>query len=91
MRACEVQHSVFFFFAHSHEYGEHATSTALKASAQQHQQGTPCVCDTPICALLLWLVGFFGACLVSAIADPSFAATMGGIAILDENIRTVRI
>ena len=32
------------------------------AAAHEHQQATPCVCDTPICAVLLWLVVFIGAC-----------------------------
>ena len=36
------------------------------AAAHNHQQATPCVCDTPICAVLLWLqvvvvfIGFAG-------------------------------
>ena len=25
------------------------------AAAHKHQQATPCVCDTPVCAVLLWL------------------------------------
>ena len=46
------------------------------------------MCGTSICAVLLWLVGFFGACFVSIIDDLSLAAAVGGIAILDENIRS---
>ena len=39
-------------------------------SAQQHQQATPCVCGTSICAVLLWLVAFFVACFVSVVLLP---------------------
>ena len=49
------------------------------------------MCGTPICTVLLWLVDFFGACFVSVIDDLSFAAVVGGIVILDENVRTVSI
>ena len=49
------------------------------------------MCGTSICAVLLWLVGFFGACFVSVIDDLSFAAAVGIIAILNENIGSVRI
>ena len=67
-------------------------STTLKTAAQQQQQQvTPCVCGTFISAVLLWLVDFFGACFVYVIDYLSFAAAVGGIAILDENIRTVWI
>ena len=53
------------------------------AAQQHHQQVTPCVCGTSICAVLLWLVGFFGACLVYVLDYLSFAAdVVGGIAIL---------
>ena len=30
------------------------------AAVDKHQQGTPCVFDTHICAVLLWLVVFLG-------------------------------
>ena len=42
-------------------------------------------------AVLLWLVDFFGACFVYVIDDLSFTAVVGGIAILEENVRTVWI
>ena len=59
-----------------------------KTAAKKHQQATPCVCGTSIRAALLWLVDFFGACFVSVIDDLSFAVAVGGMVILDENIRT---
>ena len=59
--------------------------------AQHHQQVTPCVCGTSICAVLLLPVEFFGACFVYVIDFLYFAAAVGGIAILDENSRTVSI
>ena len=41
--------------------------------------------------VLLRLVDFFGVCFVYGIDDLSLAAVVGGIDILDENVRTVRI
>ena len=76
---------------HSYEHSQHTESTTLKTAARQHQQATPCVCGTCICAVLQWLVGFFGAYFVSVIDDLNFAAAVHGIAILDKNIRTVGI
>ena len=49
------------------------------------------MCGTSICAVLLWLVDFFGVYFVYVIDDLSFAAVVGGIDILDENVRTVWI
>ena len=62
-----------------------------KSAAQQHQQAPPCVCSTSIYVVLLWLVDFFGACFVCVIDNLYFAAAVRGIAILEENIRTVWI
>ena len=76
---------------HSHGHSQQAESTTLKAAAQQHQQAKPCAYGTSICAVLLWQVEFFGACFISVIDDLSFAAAVGGIAILDENIRNAWI
>ena len=47
------------------------------------------MCDVSICTVLLWLVDFFGACFVYVIDYLFFAAVVGSIAILDENVRTV--
>ena len=47
------------------------------------------LCGTSICAVLLRLVGSFGACFVYVIDDLTFAAVVGDIAILDENVRTL--
>ena len=64
------------------------------AAAHKHQQATPCVCDTPICAVLLLLVVCLGACgpynpqstflQLCAVCDRSKLA-LGG------NVRTVWI
>ena len=76
---------------HNHEHSQDAESTTLTTAAKQHQQATPCVCGSCICAVLLWSLDFFGALFVAAIDDLYFAGVVGGIAILDENIRTVWI
>ena len=65
-------------------------STTLRTATQQHQQATPCMCGTSVCTVL-WLVDFFEACFLNVIDYLSFAAAVGGIAIMDENVRIVWI
>ena len=62
--------SVFFLFPHEHTTHIYQVETDNGQRAQRfnavphkHQQTSPCVCDTPICTVLLWLlliVAFFG-------------------------------
>ena len=40
----------------------HTTDNMRRSHRYNAAAHTPCVCDTPICAVLLWLVVFIGAC-----------------------------
>ena len=62
------------------------------AAQQHHQQVTSCVCGASTCAVLLWLVEFFGACFVYVIDGLSFAAAVvGSIAIPDGNYEIILV
>ena len=58
------------------------------AAADKYQQATPCVCDMPICAVLLWLlyiVVFIAACApfpAAAVCDRSTLAVDGNVTIV---------
>ena len=54
----------------------HRAQRKKTAAQQHHQQVTTCVRGTSICAVLLWLVDFFGACSASCARTKGIPRTL---------------